>query len=112
MRHIDILYANHWPEVVSLLAERVRPGDALVTEDAPSPEFAQMLAGDLPIDDYLMLTDIEFPEFGRRMCRLWQRLHQADVAVIQVEPFRTATRCSQKSEGKPAPEHDRPWRFI
>ena len=74
MRHIDILYANHWPEVVSLLAERVRPGDALVTEDAPSPEFAQMLAGDLPIDDYLMLTDIEFPEFGRRMCRLWQRL--------------------------------------
>ncbi|QCQ22381.1 hypothetical protein [Desulfoglaeba alkanexedens] len=86
-RHIDILYANHWPEVVPLLAEWVRPGDALVTEDAPSPEFVQMLAGDLPIDDYLMLTDIEFPEFGRRMCRLWQRLHQAGVTVIQVEPF-------------------------
>jgi hypothetical protein len=87
MRHISILYANHWPEVVPLLAERVGPGDALVTEDAPSPEFAQMLAGDLSIDDYLMLTDIEFPEFGRRMCRLWRRLHQAGAAVIQVEPF-------------------------
>jgi hypothetical protein len=87
MRHIDILYANHWPELVPLLAERVRPGDALITEDAPSPEFAQMLAGDLSIDDYLMLTDIEFPEFGRRMCRLWRRLHRAGAAVMQVEPF-------------------------
>lgn len=87
MPRITILYANHWPEVVPLFAERVAPGDALVTEDAPSPEFAAMLAGDLPLDDYLMLTDIEFREFGRRMCRLWQRLHQAGAAVVQVEPF-------------------------
>jgi hypothetical protein len=87
MPRITILYANHWPEVVPLFAERIAPGDALVTEDSPSPEFAAMLAGELPVDDYLMLTDIEFPEFGRRMCRLWQRLHQAGAAVIQVEPF-------------------------
>lgn len=87
MPRITILYANHWPEVVPLFAERIPAGHALVTEDAPSPEFAAMLAGERPIDDYLMLTDIEFPEFGRRMCRLWQRLHQAGAAVIQVEPF-------------------------
>ena len=87
MPRITILYANHWPEVVPLFAEQIPAGDALVTEDAPSPEFTALLGGELPIDDYLMLTEIEFPEFGRRMCRLWQRLHQAGVAVIQVEPF-------------------------
>jgi hypothetical protein len=87
MPQIKILYANHWPEVVDLMAECIHPGDVLVTEDAPSPQFAPMLAGDLSIDDYLMATDIEFPEFGRRMCRLWRRLHRTGIKVVQVEPF-------------------------
>ncbi len=87
MPQIKILYANHWPEVVDLVAEQIDAGQMLITEDAPSPEFDAMLAGTLSIDDYLLATDIEFPEFGRRMCRLWQRLHRAGIPVVPAEPF-------------------------
>jgi hypothetical protein len=87
MSQIKILYGNHWPEVVAPLAAQIGAGETLVTEDAPSPEFRQMLAGDLSIDDYLLATDIEFPEFSRRMCRLWRRLDRAGTRIVQVEPF-------------------------
>ena len=87
MPDVTIPYSNHWPEVVPLVAERVGPGDLLVAEDAPSPEFRQMLAGAMSIDDYLLATDIEFPEFGRRMCRLWRRLRDSGAAIVPVEPF-------------------------
>lgn len=84
---LQIFYANHWPEVVPLMAARLAGCDRLVTEDAPSAEFAPMLAGDLSLDDYLAANDTEFPEFGRRLGRVWQRLHRKGVAVRPVEPF-------------------------
>lgn len=87
MPKITILYANHWPEIVPVMEEHLQSCHALVTEDAPSAEFEQMLAGDLAVDDYLLATDIEYPEFGRRMCRLWRRLKQAGMAIVPVEPF-------------------------
>jgi len=87
MPQIKILYGNHWPEVVDLVAKHVDAGQVLVTEDAPSPEFRQMLAGRLSIDDYLLASDIEFLEFGHRMCRLWRRLQRAGIPVLPVEPF-------------------------
>lgn len=84
---VKIVFSNHWPETVFEMKGHLHGCDALVTEDAPSAEFDQMLAGELPIDDYLMASDIEFPEFGRRMCRLWRRLHSGGAAILPVEPF-------------------------
>jgi hypothetical protein len=46
-----------------------------------------MLAGDLPVDEYLRPLDLEYPAFSRDMCRLLQRLHGEGKKIFQVEPF-------------------------
>ena len=61
--------------------------DVIVTEDAPSAEFDRMLTGGLSIAEYLRMTDIEYPDFGRKTCLLWRRMHAAGVQVLQIEPF-------------------------
>lgn len=69
------------------MAPHIQACDVLVTEDAPSAYFQQMLTGDMRIDDYLLATDIEYPDFGQKMCRLWRRSHSAGLPVVQIEPF-------------------------
>jgi hypothetical protein len=46
-----------------------------------------MLRGAIPIEDYLIPLDVEYPEFSRAMCRLLRNLHAAGKKIYQVEPF-------------------------
>jgi hypothetical protein len=46
-----------------------------------------MLEGALPVEDYVMLTDTEYPEFASRFGRLLQKLHRRGKRIFQIEPF-------------------------
>ena len=87
MKLIKILYSNHRPEVVPIMEKHIDGCDVMVTEDAPSVDFQQMLTGGLSIEEYLRMTDIEYPDFGKKTCLLWRRMHAAGVPVLQIEPF-------------------------
>jgi hypothetical protein len=59
----------------------------IILEEPPSPGFAQMLDGTMPLDDYLLELDSGFPEFDRQMHRLLIELHRQGKRILQVEPY-------------------------
>ncbi|UCD78851.1 MAG: hypothetical protein JSW26_26185 [Desulfobacterales bacterium] len=64
----------HRPEMIPLLANGMQCHDALYLEEPPAADFGPMLQGALPVDDYVVQLDDEYPEFSRRMCCLLRRL--------------------------------------
>ena len=70
-----------------MTGEWMQAHEAIFLEEPPQPGFQQMLAGDLPIEEYLLAVDIEYPVFSRQMCRLLRRLHGTGKKIFQVEPF-------------------------
>lgn len=87
MTAVTVAFSIHRPEILPLLAERMRRCDAIFLEEPATPGFAEMLAGETAIDDYLMGTDMEFPEFSRRSCELFRELYGEGRLLFQVEPF-------------------------
>ena len=87
MKRATIGFSIHRPEMIPLTAALLRCHDAIFLEEPPVPEFRQMLEGAFSIDDYLLLVDVEYPEFSRSMCRLLRELHQNGKNILQVEPF-------------------------
>jgi hypothetical protein len=75
------------PETAPFAARAMAGHGLVVLEEPRTPGFEEMLAGELPVDEYLMLTDFEFPQYARAQCRTLQGLHAAGVAVLQVHPW-------------------------
>ncbi len=77
----------HRPEMIPFLAESMRRHEAIFLEEPPHPDFASMLQGTLPVDDYLQELDVEYPFFSRELCGLLQELYTEGRTILQVEPF-------------------------
>ena len=75
------------PETAPFAARAMAGHDLVVLEEPRTPGFEEMLAGDLDVDEYLMLTDFEFPEYAKAQCRTLQSLHAAGAAVLQLHPW-------------------------
>jgi len=61
--------------------------DVIFLEEPITNGLQKMLQGDLSIDDYLLHTEIEYPEFSHRMCGLLRELYKNGKKIIQLEPF-------------------------
>ncbi|MEX1328398.1 MAG: hypothetical protein AB1Z29_16480 [Desulfobacterales bacterium] len=77
----------HRPEMIPLIADRMRRHDAIFLEEPPADGFEPMLAGALAVDDYLRPLDVEYPAFSRDMCYLLRKLQAKGKKIFQVEPF-------------------------
>jgi hypothetical protein len=86
-KRITIGFSIHRPEIISITADLMQRHEVILLEEPPAPELQEMLQGVLPIDDYLLPAEDEYPEFSRSMCRLLRKLYQNGKKVIQVEPF-------------------------
>ena len=75
------------PETAPFASRAMEGHDLIVLEEPRTPGFEEMLVGELPIDEYLMLTDFEFPEYAAAQCRTLQALHARGAAVLQVHPW-------------------------
>ena len=75
------------PETAPFAAKAMAGHDLIVLEEPRTPGFEEMLADELDVDEYLMLTDFEFPEYAKAQCRTLQSLHAAGAAVLQVHPW-------------------------
>ncbi|MFO7554297.1 MAG: hypothetical protein R6W88_03760 [Desulfobacterales bacterium] len=84
---ITIGFLPHRAEIIPFARQKMEQHQIIVLEEPPHPKFADMLDGDLSIDDYLMEIDIGFPEFERLMCKEARRLHQKGKKLLQVEPY-------------------------
>jgi hypothetical protein len=86
---ITIGFSTHRPETLPFAAGHMQQHDAILLEEAATPNFAQMLQGRMSIDDYLRETDFEFAEFSRLSCELFRTLYQDGKHLFQVDPFMT-----------------------
>ncbi|MBW2468710.1 MAG: hypothetical protein JRE88_05990 [Deltaproteobacteria bacterium] len=87
MQRITIGFSIHRPEIIGMTGDWMQAHEAIFLEEPSQPGFQQMLAGVLPIEEYLLAVDIEYPVFSRQMCRLLRRLHGMGKKIFQVEPF-------------------------
>lgn len=87
MKHINVGFSIHRPEIIPVTEEIMDRHEVIFLEEPSSPGFEQMLNGTLDVEDYLMPLDMEYPEFSRAMCHLERRLHTKGKQLIQVEPF-------------------------
>ena len=84
---ITVALSQHRPEVVRPAADLMARHDTIFLEEPPTPELERLLAGDLPVDDYVRQIDTEYPEFSRRMAHALMRLHDRGKRIVAVEPF-------------------------
>ena len=87
MKPITIGFSIHRSEIVDITADLMHRHDVIFLEEPPANGLQEMLQGDLSIDDYLLPTEVEYPEFSRHMCLLLRDLYQKGKKIIQVEPF-------------------------
>jgi hypothetical protein len=86
---LTIGFSSHRPETLPLAERVMAEHDHIVIEEPPTPEFSRMLAGTLPVDDYLLTADYEFPAFAGAACRMLQRLKNDGKRIYPCEPFMT-----------------------
>ncbi len=84
---VTLAFSAHRPETVPFAARAMRNHDVIVLEEPPAPGFHEMLSGNLPIADFLLESDFEYPEFIRKTYELLRQLHQEGKTILQIEPF-------------------------
>ena len=84
---ITIGFSSHRAEALRYARRQMEQHQIIVLEEAPLPEFLDMLDGRLSIDEYMMILDSGFPGFDRLMCVLLRDLHSKGWQIIQVEPY-------------------------
>ena len=84
---ITIGFSSHHIESLPYARNHMERHQVIVLEEAPLPEFQEMLEGRLPTDEYVMGLDSAFPEFQRRMCELLKDLYRGGKKVLQIEPY-------------------------
>ncbi|MGB5424739.1 MAG: hypothetical protein WBN03_21405, partial [Desulfobacterales bacterium] len=65
----------------------MRKHDALFLEEPPSAEFDRMLCGSMPLDEYILTVDSEYPQFTKLMCAVLRELKSKGKRIFQVEPY-------------------------
>lgn len=87
IQKITLGLSLHRPEMIPYMADWMRRHDAIFLEEPPAAGFAQMLTGELAVNDYLRELDVEYPVFSRNLCYLLQELKAEGMKIFQIEPF-------------------------
>jgi hypothetical protein len=84
---ITVAFSPHRAEALPFAADTMRKHEAIVLEEPANPLLVGMLERKVPIDEYLLEMDFEFPRFARRSCELLRELYREGKKILQVEPF-------------------------
>jgi hypothetical protein len=82
-----LVLAEQRPETVPHAAALMRDHEAVFLEEPPDASFQQMLRGDLPVEDYVLTLDAEYPAFIHSMCLALRELSVMGISICQVEPY-------------------------
>jgi hypothetical protein len=87
MKPITIGFSIHRSEVIDITADLMHRHNVIFLEEPPANGLQEMLQGEFSIDDYLLSTKVEYPDFSHRWCLLLRELYQDGKKIIQVGPF-------------------------
>ena len=69
-QNVTLGLSAHRPEMIPLIADRMRRYQADFLEELPVAGFKKMLEGELAVNDYIGQLDVEYPAFSREMSYL------------------------------------------
>ena len=84
---ITVALASHRPETLILAKEKMLRADVIILEEPPNPQFTTVLEGRMSIKDYLIQTEFEYLEYGKRLVEFLRGIYQVGKQVLQVEPY-------------------------
>lgn len=84
---VTIGFSTHRIEVIPFMRREMEDHDITVLEEPPNQEFAEMLEGNIAVDDYLLGVDSQFPLFDRAMCMELKHQRRMGKTILQVEPY-------------------------
>lgn len=87
LTRVWIGFTSYRPETLPFIEEYMGKCDAVILEEPHTPGFNEMIDNELPIEEYLMLSDFGFPDYARRSCQMIQRLSSKGVIFHQLDPF-------------------------
>ena len=87
MHEVSLVFSSHRPETVQVATPIMKQHDAIFLEEPPTQEFHDYLEGAMPIHEYLMTLDAEYPAFSRLSCAHLKQMHGQGKPIIQIEPF-------------------------
>lgn len=74
-------------ETLDLTAQVMRLHEVIILEEPYHPDFSQVLAGKIKIEDHLLELDAAYPKFTSAQYQLLQKFSRAGKQVLQVEPY-------------------------
>jgi hypothetical protein len=84
---ITVAFSPHRAEALPFAADTMRKHEAIVLEEPANPLLVGMLEQEVPIDEYLLEMDFEFPRFAGKSCELLRELYRQGKKILQVDPF-------------------------
>jgi hypothetical protein len=87
VRSLTLAFSSHRPETLPYAETAMRGHDVIVLEEPGHPQFTAMLSGEVSIEDYLLESEYEYPDFARGLCLVLRRFATAGVLVLQIDPF-------------------------
>lgn len=87
MNTITICYSTHRQETLVLTARIMQEHDVIILEEPPHADFAQVLTGNIEIQEHILELDTDYPEFTAGQYRLLKQFSKAGKQTLQVEPY-------------------------
>lgn len=87
MNKLTICYSTHRQETLGLSAGIMQEHDVIILEEPSHSDFAQVLSGNIKIEEHLLEMDTAYPEFTAGQYRLLQQFSKAGKQILQVEPY-------------------------
>lgn len=86
-KRIDIGFSIHRPEMVPAIMEAMKSHDCIYLKEPSVLGFNRMLKNEISVEDFLMKTDSEYPEFSRQMYNRLKKIHKRGKRIFQLEPY-------------------------
>jgi hypothetical protein len=87
LQRLCIGFTSFRQETLSFAERMMQAYEAILLEEPQTPGFDEMLRCELPVEEYLQLTDFEFPEYASQTCLILQRLARQGKTILQVDPY-------------------------
>lgn len=84
---LTIGFTSYRLEMLPLVEAAARGHDLFLLEEPHTPGFEEMLKGEKSPEEYILLTDFEFPEYAKQACEMLRRLHSQGMVVVQCDPY-------------------------
>ncbi|TVM36683.1 hypothetical protein [Oceanidesulfovibrio marinus] len=84
---VTLAYSTHRPETLAPAAALMRGHATIILEEPETPGFHAMLRRELAVDEYLTVTEYEYPAFARRSASLLRELFAEGKYIVQLDPY-------------------------